>query len=273
MRGEVPLQHLIKDCVVWARGAACRPRCVVPRPGAKRLAWATAQSLPARPRCRHARDLARWRSRGPHRANLGQGPHHRHYGGSDCALTTAPQCGGWLELVRADVTHALPAPRTRRTSPKPDGFQPPIPDAAVLEPEVAQHDPHHALFGGPDRMTGDTHGRRACWALAASRWPVRRRATTPRRRQLSFGQRQNFSWTYKRKDLAGRPRFVTAMRWGTSRLQGRTAPLTRASDDTKRNDEQKAAPLTEDVRLRRPPSGVRVEVVSAVGQSERANWW
>ena len=46
--------------------------------------------------------------------------------------------------------------------------QPYIPEGAELEPEVARHDPAHALFGGADGMSGDPSDRPSRCRLAAS---------------------------------------------------------------------------------------------------------
>ena len=73
---------------------------------------------------------------------------------SDAALDYARRNteGTAVELVRADVT-------TPGLLPELDGrvdlvvANPPyVPDDVRLEPEVAQHDPPHAVFGGPDGM-------------------------------------------------------------------------------------------------------------------------
>ena len=81
-----------------------------------------------------------------------------------------------VELIRADVTE-------RGLLPELDGAvdlivaNPPyIPDGAELEPEVAQHDPAHALFGGPDGMVVDRRGRRPGSAVAGRWRTLRRRA-------------------------------------------------------------------------------------------------
>ncbi|MFE3544951.1 peptide chain release factor N(5)-glutamine methyltransferase [Nocardia sp. NPDC059177] len=91
-----------------------------------------------------------------------------------------------------------------------------IPDAAVLDPEVADHDPHRALFGGPDGLdiiramvptitrllrpggaTGiehdDTNGSGAATLLAAA----------------------GFTDIVEHPDLAGKPRFVVGTKPGT----------------------------------------------------------
>lgn len=77
---------------------------------------------------------------------------------SDAALDYARRnaAGTTVELVRADVIELARVPGS---PPDLDGrvdlvvANPPyVPDGAVLEPEVAQHDPHHAVFGGPDGL-------------------------------------------------------------------------------------------------------------------------
>jgi release factor glutamine methyltransferase len=137
---------------------------------------------------------------------------------SDAALEYARRNaeGSNVELVRADVT-------TPGLLPELDGqvdlvvSNPPyIPNSAVLEPEVAQHDPHRALFGGPDGMALIT----AVVALAG-RWlrpggllALEHDDTTSSLTVELVDSTGHFDDIEARNDLAGRPRFVTARRSG-----------------------------------------------------------
>jgi len=91
-----------------------------------------------------------------------------------------------------------------------------IPDGATLEPEVAEHDPAHALFGGPDGMAVIE----PIVALAArllcrgGRVAVEHDDTTAAQTVAVFEAAGVFGEVTSHRDLTGRPRFVTAVRKG-----------------------------------------------------------
>ena len=132
--------------------------------------------------------------------------------------------GTAVELVAADVT--APGLLTEL-----DGrvdlvvCNPPyIPDGAVLDPEVAEHDPHHALFGGPDGMVVI-----AAVATLAGRWlrpggslAVEHDDTTAEKTTETIRRTTLFDDVVQRTDLAGRPRFVTAVRVSGDESDGRS---------------------------------------------------
>ena len=150
---RVPLQHLTGTAAFGPVMLHVGPGVFIPRPETEAiLAWATAQRLTARPvivdLCTGSGALAV--------ALAHHWPGARIIGidDSDAALEYARRNaqGTAVELVRADVT-------TPGLLPELDGgvdlivANPPyVPDDTVLEPEVAQHDPRHAVFGGPDGM-------------------------------------------------------------------------------------------------------------------------
>jgi release factor glutamine methyltransferase len=87
-----------------------------------------------------------------------------------------------------------------------------IPDGAELDPEVAEHDPAAALFGGPDGM----QIIRPIVALAARLLrpggliALEHDDDTAAATVAAFGASGAFTEVVSRRDLAGRPRFVTA---------------------------------------------------------------
>jgi release factor glutamine methyltransferase len=123
-----------------------------------------------------------------------------------------------VALVQADVTAPalLPDPLARL-----DGrvdllvSNPPyIPDGAVLEPEVADHDPHHALFGGPDGMAviHAIAGLAGRWLRPGGHVGIEHDDTTSAATVDTLTGTGLFRDVVPRRDLAGRPRFVTATR-------------------------------------------------------------
>lgn len=124
--------------------------------------------------------------------------------------------GTGVTLVSADVTAPGLLPELDGRVDLVVANPPYIPDGAELDPEVADHDPHHALFGGPDGMRVLT----AVVALAA-RWlrpsgllAVEHDDTTSHQTVELVCGTTLFTDVEARRDLTGRPRFVTATRAG-----------------------------------------------------------
>jgi len=137
---------------------------------------------------------------------------------SESALDYARRnCAGTsVELVDADVT----APGLLSQF---DGrvdllvSNPPyIPDGAVLDPEVAQHDPAQALFGGPDGMSViiPLAALAARLLRAEGLVAIEHDDTTSAATVDALLDTGCFQDVVARTDLAGRPRFVTAVRNG-----------------------------------------------------------
>ncbi|ORB67506.1 peptide chain release factor N(5)-glutamine methyltransferase [Mycolicibacterium tusciae] len=121
---------------------------------------------------------------------------------------------GGVELLRADVTESGLLPDLDGSVDLLVANPPYIPDGADLEPEVAEHDPPHALFGGPDGMEvieaiADLAGR---WLRAGGLCAVEHDDTTAARTVEAFARTGRFEDVTSRFDLTGRPRFVTAVR-------------------------------------------------------------
>ncbi|OBI05889.1 peptide chain release factor N(5)-glutamine methyltransferase [Mycobacterium scrofulaceum] len=214
---RVPLQHLTGTAAFGPLMLQVGPGVFIPRPETEALlAWVGQQRLPSRPvivdLCTGSGALA------VALAQLNPGARIIAVDDSEAALGYARRnaVGTAVELVRADVT----APRLLTEL---DGgvdvvvANPPyVPDAAPVEPEVAQHDPHHAVFGGPDGMAViapivELAGR---WLRPGGVFAVEHDDTTSAETVELVRGTARFKEIAQRKDLAGRPRFVTARRGG-----------------------------------------------------------
>jgi release factor glutamine methyltransferase len=89
-----------------------------------------------------------------------------------------------------------------------------IPDGAQLDPEVVRHDPGHALFGGPDGMAVIIPIVRlaARWLVADGLIAVEHDDSTAEATVAAMAASGAYRDITARRDLAGRPRFVTARR-------------------------------------------------------------
>jgi release factor glutamine methyltransferase len=119
-----------------------------------------------------------------------------------------------VEIVRADVTRPGLLPALDGSVDLLVANPPYIPDGAELEPEVAEYDPPHALFGGPDGMTvvNAIVDLAIRWLRPAGRCAVEHDDTTSAATVEAFARAGQFEDVTARCDLAGRPRFVTAIR-------------------------------------------------------------
>ncbi|OBH16323.1 peptide chain release factor N(5)-glutamine methyltransferase [Mycolicibacter sinensis] len=129
------------------------------------------------------------------------------YARRNCATTS-------VEVIRADVTEPGLLSELDGRVDLLVANPPYIPDGAELDPEVGQHDPAHALFGGPDGMAVIT----PLAALAArllrpgGLFAVEHDDTTAAPTVETVRGTGSFDDVVSRSDLAGRPRFVTAVR-------------------------------------------------------------
>ncbi|ORI17094.1 protein-(glutamine-N5) methyltransferase, release factor-specific [Rhodococcus sp. 1163] len=89
-----------------------------------------------------------------------------------------------------------------------------IPEGAVLEPEVADHDPHIALFGGVDGLSviGPMIDNIARWLRVGGGVGVEHDDSHGERVAELFERRRVFTDVAPHPDLTGRPRFVVASR-------------------------------------------------------------
>jgi release factor glutamine methyltransferase len=214
---RVPLQHITGTAVFGPLTLFVGPGVFIPRPETEvMLEWAVAQSLPTAPLivdlCTGSGALAL--------ALAQHWPAARVIGidDSDAALDYARRnsAGTAVELLQADA--AEPGLLTEL-----DGqvdlvvANPPyVPDGVELEPEVAQHDPPHAVFGGPDGMTviNAVVGLAGRWLRPGGYVAVEHDDTTSSPTSELISGTGRFDNVTARSDLTGRPRFVTARRSG-----------------------------------------------------------
>jgi release factor glutamine methyltransferase len=212
---RVPLQHLIGTAPFGPVTVQVGPGVFIPRPETESLLeWAAAQELPPQPvivdLCTGSGALALALAR--------RFPDARVIAVDDSpeALDYARRnnAGTQVELLCADVTEPGLLPGLAGSVDLLVANPPYIPDAAVLESEVAQHDPQHALFGGPDGMSviNAIVGLAGCWLGHGGRCAVEHDDTTSELTVDVFARTGQFADVTPRRDLAGRPRFVTAIR-------------------------------------------------------------
>ncbi len=100
-----------------------------------------------------------------------------------------------------------------------------IPLGAALDPEVAEHDPKRALFGGVDGMaviTPIVH-RAVHWLCRGGLLAIEHDDTTSAATVDTITATGAFADVVSHRDLSGRPRFVTARRTGRSDLAANRA--------------------------------------------------
>lgn len=212
---RVPLQHLIGTVAFGPVLLYVGPGVFIPRPETEAiLAWATARPLAARPvivdLCTGSGALAV--ALAQHR------PAARIIGIDDsaAALEYARRNaeGSAVELVHADVSAPDLLTELDGQVDLVVANPPYVPNGALLEPEVTQHDPHHAVFGGPDGMAliGAVVGHAGRWLRPGGLFAVEHDDTTSAQVVELIAGTGLFDDIVARRDLAGRPRFVTARR-------------------------------------------------------------
>ncbi|MHC9294012.1 peptide chain release factor N(5)-glutamine methyltransferase [Mycobacterium sp. LTG2003] len=220
---RVPLQHLIGTAAFGPLTVAVGPGVFIPRPETESLLewavkWVDAHDLPRGAvivdLCTGSGALALALAR--HRPDarviaVDDSPAALEYARRNTAGTS-------VEVLAADVTAPELLPELDAAVDLLVSNPPYIPEGAELEPEVADHDPAHALFGGPDGMSviGPLVRLAARWLRDGAACAVEHDDTTSHRTVAAFADDGNFGQVTAHRDLAGRPRFVTATRIGRS---------------------------------------------------------
>ncbi|MDG4669442.1 peptide chain release factor N(5)-glutamine methyltransferase [Mycobacterium sp. 236(2023)] len=214
---RIPLQHLTGTAAFGPVSVQVGPGVFVPRPETESLLeWALSQSFSSSPvivdLCTGSGALA-----------LGLAhafPQARIVAVDDSAEALAyarrNAQGTSVELRCADATADGVLADLDGTVDLLVSNPPYIPLGAELEPEVAQHDPVHALFGGADGMAviDLIAGVAARLLRPHGLCAIEHDDTTSDRTVDAFERVGGFTHVTPRHDLAGRPRFVTAVRAG-----------------------------------------------------------
>jgi release factor glutamine methyltransferase len=212
---RIPLQHIIGTAPFGPIDLHVGPGVFIPRPETEALLeWTTRLTLPDSP---IAVDLCT--GSGALAVSLASTwPSARIIAidNSPVALDYARRntVGTRVELLTADVTDPALLPELDGEVDLIVANPPYLLEGIELEPEVAEHDPHHALFGGADGMAVI----RPIVALA-TRWlrpgatiAVEHDDTTSVATVDVFAAAGVFENITPHHDLTGRPRFVTARR-------------------------------------------------------------
>jgi release factor glutamine methyltransferase len=214
---RVPLQHLTGTAPFGPVTVHVGPGVFIPRPETESLLeWAVGQPLSQRPvivdLCTGSGALAVALSK------CRPGARVIAVDDSEDALAYARRnaTGTLVELIQADVTQGGLLAELDGQVDLVVANPPYIPDGAALEPEVAEYDPPHALFGGVDGMAViDRIVELAARLLRdGGRCGVEHDDTTSARTVEAFTRTELFVDVAARHDLTGRPRFVTAVRSG-----------------------------------------------------------
>ncbi|AKS33122.1 peptide chain release factor N(5)-glutamine methyltransferase [Mycolicibacterium goodii] len=212
---RIPLQHLVGTAAFGPLTLEVGPGVFIPRPETEALLeWALAQQLR-----RDAVIVDLCAGTGALALALA----HRHPGARVLAVEDSPAAlkytkrntaGTAVEVIAADVTAADLLPELDDGVDLVVSNPPYIPEGADLDPEVADHDPAHALFGGPDGMAviGPIVALAARWLRADGKCGIEHDDTTSARTVEEFARNGHFTDVAARHDLTGRPRFVTATR-------------------------------------------------------------
>ena len=212
---RIPLQHLTGTAAFGPLNLDVGPGVFIPRPETEALLeWAAAQQLPPEPLivdlCTGSGALAAALARHEPAARVigvdisadAMAYARRNTAGTSVELRVGDVCDPGLfdDLDgRVDLVVANP---------------PYLPDGAELEPEVAEHDPPQALFGGPDGTSfvpaiSALAGR---WLSGGGLLAIEHDDTASAVVIALLRRTSLFENVVAHTDFAGRPRFVTARR-------------------------------------------------------------
>jgi len=212
---RVPLQHITGNAAFGPVLLEVGAGVFIPRPETEALLeWALTQTLPPRPvvldLCTGSGALAVALSAELPDARViavDDDPVALDYARRNAAATG-------VRLLRADVTDPQVLPELHAEVDLLVANPPYIPSGAVLDPEVAGHDPAHALFGGADGMEviGPIVRRAVDLLKPGGLLAVEHDDTTSEAVVAIFDATRAFTDVTARRDLTGRARFVTARR-------------------------------------------------------------
>lgn len=212
---RIPLQHIVGSAAFGPLVLHVGPGVFIPRPETEALLeWAQAQPLPSDAvivdLCTGSGALAV--------ALAHRRPTARIIAVEDSAdalrYAERNSRGTSVQLRQADVTTAGLLAELDGTVDLIVSNPPYIPLGAELDPEVAEHDPHRALFAGVDGMSviGPIVTAATRLLRPGGRIGVEHDDTTSAETAALFDRSGAFTDITARRDLTGRPRFVTATR-------------------------------------------------------------
>lgn len=212
---RIPLQHITGTAPFGPVHLAVGPGVFIPRPETEALLeWALAQDLPRDAVivdvCTGSGALAvALATLRPHASVTGvdADPRALDYARRNAATTGA-------QMVEGDVADDTLLAGMAGSVDLVVSNPPYVPTGAGLEPEVAEHDPAHAVFGGADGMSVIVPlvSRAAGWLKDGGLFAVEHDDTTSARTVELICATGVFDEVTPHADLTGRPRFVTARR-------------------------------------------------------------
>lgn len=212
---RIPLQHLTRTAAFGSLTLDVGPGVFIPRPETEALLeWATAQRLPAEPLivdlCTGSGALALALARHQPAAKvIGV-----DISADALAYARCNTAGTSVELRCGDVRDPGLFDDLSRRVDLVVANPPYLPDGIELEPEVAEHDPACALFGGPDGTSfipaiSALAGR---WLVDGGLLAVEHDESASDAVVEQLQRTALFDNVIAHNDFAGRPRFVTARR-------------------------------------------------------------
>ncbi|MBM4523696.1 peptide chain release factor N(5)-glutamine methyltransferase [Rhodococcus hoagii] len=224
---RIPLQHITGSTAMGNVSLEVGPGVFVPRPETELLlAWALAHLEASGLRAPVVLDLCTGTGA------LALAIAHARPDAVVHAVELQPQALAWarrnadrrrdagdtpINLVQGDVTDRALLTELEGGVDLVVSNPPYIPEGAVLDPEVAHHDPHTALFGGADGLSviKPMINNIARWLRIGGAVGIEHDDTNGDQVAELFRARRVFDRVVEHPDLAGRPRFVVAHRVAT----------------------------------------------------------